>query len=146
MTTRETYMKYKLLFVGLIGMACSAPLLAAANIYQCISGGRTTFTSTPRPGCTVFDASRSPMSVIDAPVRNTNNADAQAGQDTAPVQDSARIAQAQRELQDAQRALEEGKKIRLGGEANFVRFQERIQGLQDVVDAKQKQLNELMTQ
>lgn len=136
-------MNYKFILVGLAMTISYAPF-ALAQVYQCTSGNRITFTGTPGKGCVLLDKSKLGFSVISTPEAsrgdftgtqnsNVSNNDA----------NTAKITQAQQELRDAQRALEEGKKIRLGNERNFVRFQERIQSLQGVVDQKQNQLNVL---
>lgn len=135
-------MNYKFVAVG-ITLAISYASPALAQVYQCISNGRTTFTSIPSRGCTVVNLDKSTLSIIEPAVRaeDVNNQPEALSENNDNQQ---KIAQAKQELQDAQRALEEGRKIRLGNESNFVRFQERIQGLQDVVDAKQKQLDQLL--
>lgn len=57
-----------------------------------------------------------------------------------PTVSSANIEAAQIKLQKARRALEEGRKIRYGNERNYVRYQERIQGLENAVKEAEQNL------
>lgn len=50
---------------------------------------------------------------------------------------------AEKKLKDAQRALEEGRKVRYGNERNYVRYLERIAGLEAEVKKAQDELNGL---
>ncbi|EGZ45191.1 DUF4124 domain-containing protein [Neisseria wadsworthii] len=50
---------------------------------------------------------------------------------------------AEKKVKDAQRALEEGKKVRYGNERNYVRYLERIAGLEAEVKKAQDELNGL---
>ena len=49
-------------------------------------------------------------------------------------------------LADAQKALAEGKSVRLGAERNYAKYQERIKGLEDAVQAQQSKVNDLQRQ
>lgn len=58
-------------------------------------------------------------------------------------EDQAKLKAAQQELDAAKKALAEGRQIRYGHERNYVRYQERIQKLEDAVQKAQNKLNGL---
>ena len=73
---------------------------------------------------------------------DTNSKDADSAARNQP--DQAAISAARKNLADAKKALEDGKKIRMGNERNYVRYQERIKGLEDAVKSRQQDLDKAL--
>ena len=138
---------------------CAAALLAvsfpalAAPIYSCTDrNGNTVYTQDPKSGnCNKTSlGSPSTYSSEPAPVATTSSSAAapQADTNTAPVADKAstspeELAAAQQKLQEAQRALDEGKQVRYGNERNYTKYLDRINGLEKDVKAAQDALRQL---
>jgi hypothetical protein len=59
------------------------------------------------------------------------------------VQNEARLAEAQEKLAEAQKNLAEQKAIRLGGERNYARVEERLQPFQEAVQRAQQEVEQL---
>ncbi|MDO4877964.1 MAG: DUF4124 domain-containing protein [Neisseria sp.] len=140
-------MKAAVLSALLLGI----PFSAAAAVYTCKdASGRITYTQTPANGanCTQGDLGRPAIytSVKPSPSRYTPTppADtAQAPANAANTADPKQIEAAKARLQEAQKALEEGRKVRYGNERNYVRYLERIAGLEKAVQDAEKQLQDL---
>ncbi len=117
----------------------------AQKVYKCVSGGQVTYSGTPGKGCTLLKDSS--ISVISGPppVQTDPSYSEPVGAPQNPTtsNNSAAIAQAEAEYQNAVKALEEGKAVRYGNEKNYAKYQERIQQLQNAVDAAQQKLNQL---
>ncbi len=118
----------------------------AQKVYKCVSGGQVTYSGSPGKGCT--EMKNSAVSVISGPsteqtAPSYSNESPQ--QPSSQAADPTAIAQAEAEYQNALKALEDGKAVRYGNEKNYAKYQERIQQLQNAVDAAQQKLNKLKT-
>ena len=107
----------------------------AASVYECTdSHGRRTYTQDPSRHCRQTNLGR-PNTYTSAPAPVYREPAAE----TAPTPESEQIAAARRQLAQARQNLEDGKKVRYGNERNYVRYQQRIAGLEQAVnDAQQK--------
>lgn len=123
---------------------------AFAQIYECTDNrGNHSYSEVPNgKNCRQASNLGGNFSTTPAykPVSNTTtSAPSNDTNSTAANQSRAGdIAIARQNLAEAQKALEEGKKIRLGNERNYVRYQERIRGLEDVVKTRQQELDNVM--
>lgn len=112
----------------------------AAGIYTCTDGnGKKIYTqNAAASGCKKADIGRpsiysslpaKPAAAISAPARE-------------PVaeNDNPAGAAAQKKLDDALKALEEGKKVRYGNERNYALYLQRIAGLEEEVKKAQDEL------
>ncbi|MHB1203768.1 MAG: DUF4124 domain-containing protein [Acidithiobacillus sp.] len=131
---------------GLLGSAASD----AETIYRWIGAqGVASYGNTPPPGAKgVQVVSGGPTEEVSTPTSSASPAAAPAG--TAPAipapkpvanpalqQMEAQLAAARLQLIQAAKAYEDGKAVRLGNERNYVRYQERVNGLKNQMDAAQ---------
>ena len=58
-----------------------------------------------------------------------------------PAADSAALQAAQNELEQAQKNLEDGKKVRYGNERNYARYLDRVQNLENAVKVAEQKVN-----
>lgn len=108
----------------------------AATIYECTDrSGRKVYSQDGGKNCKASNIGR-PSVYTSAPVYQTA-APVAISESTPQANTSADLEAAQRELQQAQHALEEGKKVRLGNERNYAKYLERVQGLENNVKAAQ---------
>lgn len=114
--------------------------VSAAAIYECTdASGRKVYTQDGGRNCRSSCLGQ-PSVYTSAPVYTVpqmsqqNNAEPQ-------VQESAEVVAARQALHQAQLALEEGRKVRYGNERNYVKYMERIQGLENQVKAAEQKLN-----
>ena len=122
---------------------------ALAQIYECTdSRGNHSYSEVPKgKNCHSvsnlggnFSTTSAYKPVVTTPDTNSKDADS-----AAPNQpDQAAISAARKNLADAKKALEDGKKIRMGNERNYVRYQERIKGLEDAVKSRQQDLDKAL--
>ncbi len=137
-------MKKTILTASVILLVCTHNAWAQ-KVYKCVSGGQVTYSGSPGKGCTLMKDSS--ISVISGSptTESAPSSPSEIPMQQNPEGNSAAIAQAEAEYQNALKALEEGKAVRYGNEKNYVRYQERIQQLQNAVDAAQQKLNQLKT-
>ena len=95
---------------------------------QVVSGGPTEEVSTPTISASPAAAPAGATPVIPAPKPAAN---------PALQQMEAQLAAARLQLIQAAKAYEDGKAVRLGNERNYVRYQERVKGLKNQMDAAQ---------
>ncbi len=135
-------MKNKILLTGLLLALVSSPA-AWAKIYKCTSGGSVTYSGTKGKGCVAINENQS-VSVIGQPEGGSGNYQTENEvENGSGAEENVALTQAEKELQQARKALEDGKKVRNGNEKNYAKYQERIQSLQDDVNAKQGRVNQL---
>lgn len=119
---------------------------ALAQIYECTdSRGNHSYSEVPKgKNCHSVSNLGGNFSTTSAykpavTIPDTNSKDADSAARNQP--DQAAISAARKNLADAKKALEDGKKIRMGNERNYVRYQERIKGLEDAVKSRQQDLD-----
>lgn len=119
---------------------------ALAQIYECTdSRGNHSYSEVPKgKNCHSvsnlggnFSTTSAYKPAVATPDTNSKDADSAARNQP----DQAAISAARKNLTDAKKALEDGKKIRMGNERNYVRYQERIKGLEDAVKSRQQDLD-----
>lgn len=140
-------MKKNLILAALFSLLSTTAL---AQIYECIDNrGNHSYSEVPNgKNCRHASNLGGNFSTTPAykPVSSSTIATSNDTKSTTANQPKASdIAKARQNLAEAQKALEEGKKIRLGNERNYVRYQERIKGLEDVVKTRQQELDKAMT-
>ncbi|ORF01101.1 hypothetical protein BGI05_04255 [Snodgrassella alvi] len=122
---------------------------ALAQIYECTdSRGNHSYSEVPKgKNCHSvsnlggnFSTTSAYKPAVATP--DTNSKDADSAVRNQP--DQAAISAARKNLADAKKALEDGKKIRMGNERNYVRYQERIKGLEDAVKSRQQDLDKAL--
>ena len=64
---------------------------------------------------------------------------------TAAAADNSQIQAAQQRLNEARRALDEGRQVRYGNERNYAKYLERIAGLEAAVQQSEQALQQLQT-
>ncbi|WP_373740539.1 lipoic acid synthetase [Neisseria sp.] len=121
--------------------------LPASVVYECTdSQGNRIYSQSSGKNCKRQDLGKpsvyTPLLANKPSETFSNQVHSQslAEQQIAPTVSSANIEAAQIKLQEARRALEEGRKIRYGNERNYVRYQERIQGLENAVKEAEQNL------
>lgn len=122
---------------------------ALAQIYECTdSRGNHSYSEVPKgKNCHSLSNLGGNFSTTSAykpavATPDTNSKDADSAARNQP--DQAAISAARKNLADAKKALEDGKKIRMGNERNYVRYQERIKGLEDAVKSRQQDLDKAL--
>ncbi len=166
---------YKLILIAAMGMFSAA---SHAAIYECKVNGETVYTSSSGPNCkgaklqsigsysTNHSAPKAAPTARpktqQAPARknvatNNNNTNTQISSATQQQRDNSRssileseLANEKKALANAEKALTEGRAMRLGNEKNYVKYQERVQGLEQAVQERkqniqaiQKELNRM---
>ena len=119
-------------------MSAAAPAVAA-SVYECSGkNGQTTYTQNPS-GSHCRPANLGAPSIYSAaPAPAIRNTEAPAAAHTTNSQQND-VQRAQEELAQAQKNLEASRQVRYGNERNYVRYQQRIQGLEQAVqNARQK--------
>ncbi|MDO5639838.1 MAG: DUF4124 domain-containing protein [Neisseria sp.] len=123
----------------LLLLTTALPALAAP-VYECTDkNGRRTYTQDPRGNCQTSKLGK-PSIYSAAPVYQTSAA-APADNGNQASANTAELASAQQQLEQARTNLEEGRKVRYGNERNYVRYQERIAGLEQAVAEAQQKLD-----
>ncbi|MBP5789738.1 MAG: DUF4124 domain-containing protein [Neisseriaceae bacterium] len=122
-------MKHISLILGIFLLSAN---LSYAEIYVCKkANGTTEYTSTQQAGCEAIKETKvsgySPMS--------SGSSSYSYEQETQPANNNNnRRNEAERRLREAEKALEEGRNTRLGNEKNYVKYQERVKGLEEAVE------------
>lgn len=122
-------------------LAAALPAFAAP-IYECAANGRVVYTQNPGSHCKKADIGRvglysaAPPAPADATTATGNSAPPEAPNHTQRLT-------AQRQLEQAQKALEEGRQVRYGNERNYVRYQQRIENLEAAVNEARRKLDAL---
>ena len=141
-----------------------APTLGHAEMYKCVDGGHTTYSSSQLPGknCKLLEldplntVAPTPPSTSRKPKPATSTSPGPEGfprvdADTQKKRDDTRrkileteLANERRLLEEARQALAEGEAVRLGPERNnYQKFAERVQGLKDRVALHEKNVEAL---
>ncbi|WP_165009882.1 DUF4124 domain-containing protein [Neisseria yangbaofengii] len=111
-----------------------------ATVYECTDrSGRKVYSQDGGKKCKTSNIGR-PSVYTSAPVYQTATPVA-ISESTPQANISADLEAAQRELQQAQHALEEGRKVRLGNERNYAKYLERVQGLKNNAEAAREKVN-----
>lgn len=129
----------------LVSLLLFSALPSFAAVYECIDrNGNRTYTSDRRAHCRDANLGR-PSVYTSAP---TVAIDTAAPPPEAPSEPTAAnnhvVATAEQNLRNAIQALEAGKQVRYGNERNYVRYQERIQGLENEVAKRQAELEQAL--
>ena len=134
---------FAIALAGLLGSAASG----ADTIYRWVGAqGGVNYGNTPPPGAKdVQVVSGAPAEEVSTPASSAAAPAATAPAISAPKpavnpalqQMEAQLAAARLQLLQATKAYEEGKAVRLGNERNYVRYQERVNGLKQQMDAAQ---------
>ena len=126
-------MKHISLILGIFLLSAN---LSYAEIYVCKkANGTTEYTSTPQANCAEMKETKVPgyaPTVVRGSYSDSNSAPS-FELDRKPSPAEERRANAERRLREAEKALEEGRNTRLGNEKNYVKYQERVQGLEEEV-------------
>ncbi|PIT46071.1 DUF4124 domain-containing protein [Snodgrassella alvi] len=134
-------MKKRLIMTAMCALMSASAL---AQVYECIdSRGNHSYAEIPK-GKNCHPASNLGANFSTTPAYKAatiNSTDSTRDTTASSQSNNAAIATARKNLADAQKALEEGKKIRLGNERNYVHYQERIKGLEDMVRTRQQELD-----
>ena len=100
---------------------------ASATTYECTDRqGRRTYTATPGPNCRAAATPAEPTTPAAQPAVNESQRQA-----------------ANERLRQAERNLEEGRKVRYGNERNYARYLERIGKLEEEVNKARQEVNSL---
>lgn len=134
--------------MNIIRMTTAAALLlttlpSLAAVYECTDRkGNSTYTATGGANCRNVDLGRPNIyTPAQASSSSATNTATEAPNEPEAVDNSA-INAAEKNLSDAKKALADGKEVRYGNERNYVRYQERIQGLENEVAKRQSELNQ----
>lgn len=124
--------------------------VASATTYECTDRqGRRTYTATPGPNCHAANLGRVttyPAPVSTAPSYPSYNSPATpepAAPAAQPTVNESQRQAANERLRQAERNLEEGRKVRYGNERNYAKYLERISGLENAVKQAETELNNL---
>ena len=108
--------------------------IANAEIYECKkANGTTEYTGTPQAGCTAMKETKV-AGYAPTVVRGSYSESTPAPSFDDQPRVSERKLAAERRLREAEKALEEGRNTRLGSEKNYVKYQERVKGLEEAVE------------
>ncbi|WP_082783633.1 DUF4124 domain-containing protein [Snodgrassella sp. CFCC 13594] len=138
-----------ILFYGLVVTGLLMSTSAMAQVYECRdSRGNRLYTEQPNGNHCRAVAVRNTGTFSSVPAYQapTSSSQSPAAKESAVPQNhgnSAQVQAAQKQLRDAQQALESGKQVRYGNERNYAKYLERIQGLENNVKAKQQTLQQL---
>lgn len=117
---------------------------SAASIYECINtSGQRIYTQSPGKNCQKANLGK-PDVYSSLPVNAYNSQVTENENTTAAVeeQESNQVRMERQSLAEAQKALDEGKKVRYGNERNYARYQQRIGELEAAVKQAEEQLNQ----
>ena len=115
----------------------------AAPIFECTdSAGRKVYSQGGGKNCKAANLGR-PSVYSSAPVYNQPTAEAAKDVSTPASANSEEAAAAAQSLNQARRALEEGKQVRYGNERNYAKYLERIQNLENQVKAAEDKVDAL---
>ena len=119
----------------------------AAPVYECTDArGQRSYSETPGKNCRAanlgsagfYTAAPAPVSSSYAASDNNITPDSQAA-----AVDNSQIQAAQQRLNEARRALDEGRQVRYGNERNYAKYLERIAGLEAAVRQSEQALQQL---
>lgn len=136
------------LLLGTVALFSTALPAAADTIYACKdSSDRTVYSQNAGKHCQKTEIGKIGI-YSNSPAQSSgqfsNTSTEQVETHTQDSQENqAKLKTAQQELDAAKKALAEGRQIRYGHERNYVRYQERIQKLEDAVQKAQSKLNDL---
>lgn len=121
-------------------LAFGVSVSAQAAVYECTdASGRKIYTQSPGKNCSSSNLGK-PSVYTSAPVAVANES-ASAGIEVQPSAAASGDASAERRaLAQAQKALAEGKAVRLANERNYAKYLERVQGLEKQVKAAEQKL------
>ncbi|MBF0802948.1 MULTISPECIES: lipoic acid synthetase [unclassified Neisseria] len=117
---------------------------SAAPVYECMQNGKRVYTQNPGSHCQKADVGRVGLYSSTPPANNPQPAAQESrAENHAAGSDTIQRQAARQQLEQAQKALEDGKKVRYGNERNYVRYQERIRNLEAAVGEAQQKLDAL---
>ena len=122
-------MKHISLILGIFLLSAN---LSYAEIYVCKKAdGTTEYTSTPQANCAEMKETKvSGYAPMSGGSSYSYEYETQSSNDD---ENDARRSDAERRLREAEKALEEGRNIRLGNERNYTKYEERVKGLEEEV-------------
>lgn len=122
-------MKYTSLILSAFLFSVS---IAHAEIYVCKkANGTTEYTSTPQANCSEMKETKV---AGYAPMSGGSSYSFEQETQSANNNNNARRNEAERRLREAEKALEEGRNTRLVNERNYLKYQERVKGLEEAVE------------
>lgn len=136
------------LLLGTAALILAALPSSADTIYACKDGsGRTVYSQNAGKHCQKTEIGKI-GTYSNSPAQSSrqfsNTSTEQVETHAQDAQENeAKLKAARQELDEAKKALAEGRQIRYGHERNYVRYQERIQKLEDAVQKAQSKLNDL---
>ena len=120
----------KTLFLLCAGLLVSPTF--ADTVYECRDAkGRTTYTANPAPHCKEIQLKK--MQGYQPPVYSSSVAETPTYKNYQPSPTTR-----EQRIAEAEKALEEGKKMRMGNEKNYAKYQERIRQLEENLEKAKK--------
>lgn len=124
---------------------------AHAKVYECRDRqGHHLYTEQPGSShCQAVNVHTGTFSSVPTyapPAQSAGTTSPSAPTKMAAGNNSSQIQAAQKQLDEARTALDEGKKVRYGNERNYAKYQERIKGLEDNVKQREQALQQLKQQ
>lgn len=136
----------------LVLVMCGVSISAYAEIYKYVDeNGRVTYSNVPKKGAKKLDLEPAYSSPASKPKRvATPESFPRVDGETQKKRDNVRqkllaeeLANEQKQLEEARQALKEGEATRLGGERNYQKYLDRVQGLKDNVTLHEKNVEAL---
>ena len=117
----------------------------AAPVYECTDArGQRSYSQTPAKNCRAANlGSTGFYTAAPAPATAPVSSNYAAPDSQAAAVDNSQIQAAQQRLNEARRALDEGRQVRYGNERNYAKYLERIAGLEAAVRQSEQALQQL---
>lgn len=125
---------------------------ALAKVYKCTKGSSITYVGQPTKGCVPIGEDKTISTYTPSSSSLPNQADEiepdikASDNHTSQRALQAELLREQNALVAAQKALSDGREIRLGNERNYAKYQARIEQLQNTVKEKQERVRSIQDQ